>query len=421
MDSPHQIPGVSHSSSSQTPTQGKQHGNNAGQAITTTTTNDEQTNSRRESISNARSRIHLLSTLLINDDSDTGDPNPISSLADSDRPARSLLSSGTAYSAVSSSLTTSPASDAGDGPICHWLYDTFLSDESDLRLVVISFIPLLAGIYFSRIHCLSSPPPSVAGLEAVLIAVYSSETKSRAGEPTLISIPDLSQPSLYHYPRVSNGIQNPNSQSQPTTAVVSPPIEQQTAIKSTKRATIVGVALDCYYKQISQMPDWSKLDFCKYAADWAGQDCPCKFEFDQKPKTAMISDGTVTDEIKIEGNVSDQMNDLQISDGNSENVSRGTRISLPWELLQPVLRILGHCLFSPLTPNDVKDAASIAVRCLYARSSHDLVPQAILASRSLVQLDKRARESAASMATPVSSNENIPTKSKEQETYLLPD
>lgn len=169
------------------------------------------------------------------------------------------------------------------------------------------------------------------------------------------------------------------------------------------------------------MPDWSKLDFCKYAADWAGQDCPCKFKFDQKPKTAMISDGTGTDEIKIEGNVSDQMNDLQISDGNSDNASRGTRISLPWELLQPVLRILGHCLFSPLTPNDVKDAASIAVRCLYARSSHDLVPQAILASRSLVQLDKRARESAASMATPVSSNENTPTKSKEQETYLLPD
>lgn len=135
----------------------------------------------------------------------------------------------------------------------------------------------------------------------------------------------------------------------------------------------------------------------------------------------MISDGSGSFEIEIDGNISDQMNNLQMSDANSDNVARGTRIPLPWELLQPVLRILGHCLLAPLNPNDVKDAASIAIRCLYARSSHDLVPQAILASRSLVQLDKRSRESAASMANQVSSNDKTPSKSEKPETFLLPE
>ena len=29
------------------------------------------------------------------------------------------------------------------------------------------------------------------------------------------------------------------------------------------------------------MPSWSKLDFCQFAADWAGQECPCKSEFEE--------------------------------------------------------------------------------------------------------------------------------------------
>lgn len=268
----------------------------------------------------------------------------------------------------------------------------------------------------------------------MLLALYSSETKSRAGKPVLISIPDLSQPSLYHSPRVSNSKKkptsakvNPNSGSQtsrPTVGILSPPLEPQTAIKSTKRATIVGVALDCYYKQISQMPSWSKLDFCKFAADWAGQDCSCKSEFDQNPEVTNFSDGIVEDGIEMEGNVVDDMKNLEIQDGNSDNgVARGTRILLPWELLQPVLRILGHCLLGPLNSNDVKDAASLAVRCLYARASHDLVPQAILATRSLIQLDKRAREAAAmaaaSAASTMGSNANTPSKAKKPEILLV--
>ncbi|KAI3675855.1 hypothetical protein L1987_85451 [Smallanthus sonchifolius] len=457
MDFRHHLPGGSPSSSSttsssQNPTHrnGNHHhhhqNNNGTTALTTTTTTNDPMHSWWESISKARSRIHLLSTLLPVPESE--DPNPISSLADSDAPARSLLSSLTAYTAVSSSLTSSPYSGSGDDSLCNWLYDTFLSSDPDLRLVVLAFIPLIAGLYLSRIHSLQTLTPSLAGFEAVLLALYSSETKSRAGKPVLISIPDLSQPSLYHSPRVSNTKKKPNSAKvnpnsgspppRPSVGVLSPPLEPQTAIKSTKRATIVGVALDCYYKQISQMPSWSKRDFCKFAADWAGQDCACKSEFDQNPEPSNTSDGIVEEGmvigIEIEGNNSnnhytynnivEDMKNLEIQDENSDNcVARGARILLPWELLQPMLRIVGHCLLGPLNSNDVKDAASLAVRCLYARASHDLVPQAILATRSLIQLDKRAREAAAmaavSAANTVGSNANTPSKAKKPEILLV--
>ena len=92
------------------------------------------------------------------------------------------------------------------------------------------------------------------------------------------------------------------------------------------------------------------------------------------------------------------------------------RIPLPWELLQPLMRILGHCLLAPhpLITEEIKDAASVAVRRLYARASHDLDPQAILATKSLVQLDNRARATAkASYLAAASSNANTPKKKPE--------
>lgn len=99
---------------------------------------------------------------------------------------------------------------------------------------------------------------------------------------------------------------------------------------------------------------------------------------------------------------------------------KGDRIPLPWEILQPSLRILGHCLLAPLNSQEVKDAASFAVRCLYARASHDLVPQAILASRSLIQLDNRTTEaSKAAAAATSASNANTPTKAKKPEILLV--
>ena len=74
------------------------------------------------------------------------------------------------------------------------------------------------------------------------------------------------------------------------------------------------------------------------------------------------------------------MEKLGIEGNGTEDLElrKGVRILLPWEILQPLLRILGHCLLGPLNSQDVKDASFVVVRRLYARRSHNLSPQAIL-------------------------------------------
>ncbi|XP_027346950.1 uncharacterized protein LOC113858477 [Abrus precatorius] len=353
-----------------------------------------------ESVSKARSRIHALAAILPSSDS-------ITALADSDRPALSLLSSHAAYTAISSSL-----SGTHSDPLCHWLYDTFLSSDPHLRLVVLSFVPLLSALYLSRIH--SSNPPSLAGFEALLLALYAAETKSRNGKPLLVTVPDLSHPSIYHSP-----LRKPSSPSPSSIGVISPPLEPQLAVKSTKRACIVGVALHSFFSQISHMPSWSKLEFSRFAAAWAGQDCPCRTEFDHKNDSNSNSDSELRDSDGNDGEIEEVvegMRNVQIQEG-SVSEEKGERIPLPWEILQPTLRILGHCLLGPLNSEEVKDAASYAVRCLYARASHDLVPQAILATRSLIQLDIRTREAAKAAAA--NANANTPTKVKKPEILLV--
>ncbi|PIA39296.1 hypothetical protein AQUCO_02600029v1 [Aquilegia coerulea] len=371
-----------------------------------------------EAISKARSRIQALSVILSSSPS-------ISALADSDHPARSLLQSQETYLAVSSSLSQ-PLSGSGDDPLCQWLYETFQSYDPDLRLVVLSFIPLLTGLYLSRIitPSVENPQPSLSGFEAVILSLYASETKVRGGKPILITIPDLSQPSLYHSPRTKTS--QAYVQAKPSVGVLCPPLEPQVAVKSTKRAFIVSVALDCYYKQISQMPSWSKLDLCQFAAVWAGQNCSCRSEFDVDNDVWRDGNGKVceirdfAEDNEIEDAV-EEMRKLGFGEEHMENGgSRGVRIPLPWELLQPVLRILGHCLFAPLNSQDVRDAAAYAVRCLYARASHDLVPQAILATRSLIQLDRRSRLAAkAAAAANAASNANTPSKARKPEVLLV--
>ncbi|KAF6149183.1 hypothetical protein GIB67_026039 [Kingdonia uniflora] len=335
-----------------------------------------------------------------------------------DRPARSLLESHEAYLSLSHSLSN-PLSGSGDDPLCQWFYETFQSSDPDLRLVVLAFVPLITGLYLSRIinpNTSSNPnsllTPSLSGFESVILSIYASEYKSRGGKPVLITMPDLSQPSLYHYPkgRVSSGVV---SRLKPDVGVLCPPLEQQVGVKSTKRSFIVSVVLDCYYKQISQMPSWSKLELCEFVVKWAGKSCPCRSEFDSVGDNVLeIKDFEDDYKHEIEDGVVEEMSKFEI--GEDSKVT-STRIPLPWELLQPVLRILGHCLLAPLISQDVKDAASVAVRCLYARASHELVPQAILATRSLIHLDKRGRAAAKAEADAITaSNANTPIKGKPQ-------
>ncbi|GAB4854009.1 hypothetical protein Ancab_022591 [Ancistrocladus abbreviatus] len=403
-----------------------------------------------ESVSKARSRIHSLLSLLPFDPHDSSSSSlsfSLSSLADSDRPARSLLESLDAYSSIAASLS-SPLSGSGDDPLCQWLYDTFQSSDPDLRLVVLSFVPLVAGLYLSRIHSSSiidASAPSLAGFEAVLLALYGAETKARSGKPVVVSIPDLSLPSLYHTPARPSPSSSPanagdtsSSNKKPSVGVLAPPLEPHLAVKSTKRGSIVGVVLDSFYKQISQMPSWSKLELCRFTTAWAGQDCACACSLDRvgagagldtasddESASCILDNGRLSNGVgpyEI-GNVTEDMSKMEISeklaDSSDDNKGAGARIPLPWELLQPVLRILGHCLLAPLNSQAVRDEAAVAVRRVYARASHDIFPQAILATRSLIQIDNRGRAAArAATIANASSNANTPSKAKKPEILL---
>ncbi|KAF3794225.1 Hyccin [Nymphaea thermarum] len=391
-----------------------------------------------EGIARARSRIHALSAIV-------GSSPSLDSLADSDRPAKALLDSPDVSSAVSSALSA-PLSGAGDNPLCQWLYETFQTSDSDLHLVVLRYIPLLAGTYLSRVVSASREEP-LAGFEAVLLSLYAAETKARAGKPLLVNVPDLSYPSLYHAPRNPPPTTNPKLGVTPPTpppvvGVLSPPLEPQNAVKSTKRAGIVAVALDWYYRKISLMPAASKVEFCEYLIGWAGQSCPCMHDFDRDDATSLrlttFSEEEPVDSECSEPAVEDELGKMSIKDGSSCNGSvvenklsiviagavisvsnvRGARIPLPWELVQPILRILGHCLLAPLNPQEVRDAASIAIRCLYARATHDLFPQVIIPTRSLIQLDRSTRLAAMAVASS-NSNVNTPTKPKKPEILLV--
>ncbi|CAI9091192.1 OLC1v1026152C1 [Oldenlandia corymbosa var. corymbosa] len=133
------------------------------------------------------------------------------------------------------------------------------------------------------------------------------------------------------------------------------------------RARIVGVALELYYSKISEMPMDSKIEFYEFFGIWVG-------EF---------------------GNNYDQTGIDNLQDGQNKNRnSRGGRINLPWELLQPILRFLGHCLMGPeqVENKELREAASNACRALYSRSLHDINSKSILVTGSLLKLVKMSEE-----------------------------
>ncbi|KAF3439519.1 hypothetical protein FNV43_RR17797 [Rhamnella rubrinervis] len=308
----------------------------AEEAITTTTTTASETLSA-DSLSKYQSSIQSLSSII---------PSiPSSSLSSSSsNPALSLLHHRQTASQISS-LLRQPDSGAGDNNLCRWLYDTFQSGDPSLQLVVLRFIPIISGVYLSRVP-LRKP---LAGFEAVLLALYAHETTSRAGQPITVNVPDLSHPSLYH----ESIAPTKNNATALNLAVISPSLEPHGTVRSTRRARIVGVALELYYSRIYQMPSGSKIEFCEFCRVWAGQD--------------------------------------------GDNKKEEGRIPLPWELLQPMLRILGHCLMGSSCrrkedSREVLEAAIGACKCLHTRSMHDINAKAILATGSLLRLGKMVLE-----------------------------
>ncbi|PWA80192.1 Hyccin [Artemisia annua] len=243
-----------------------------------------------DSFSQAQGAIQSLTTIL------PAVPQPVTA---SENPAFALLNDPELAQQISNHICQ-PDSGAGNNQLCRWLYDTFHTSRIDLQLVVLRFLPVIAGVHLSRVP-LRKP---LAGFEAVLLAIYAHETASRKGQAVTINISDASHPSVYHENKHSHKTASPELH----LVVVSPALEPQGTIRSTKRARIIGWLLSYII------------------------------------------------------------------------------------MLQPMLRILSHCLMGISKNNkkhkELHEAACHACRSLYARALHDINPKAILAIGSLLKLIK---------------------------------
>ncbi|KAL2929606.1 hypothetical protein RDABS01_035016 [Bienertia sinuspersici] len=312
--------------------------------ITATTTTEAATTS---SPTKAQAALESLTSLL---------PTPVSSLSPTSPPPPAfLLLTSPEISSQISTLLRQPSSGSGDNHLCRWLYDTFHSSDPSLQLIVLRFIPLISGLYLTRVTQHHHRQP-LAGFEAILLALYAHETTARNNQPITVTVPDLSHPSIYHE---SSSPQRNNS-TDLNIAVISHSLEPHGTVRSTRRARIVGVALELFFSKIWIMPLESKLDFCEFLEQWSGH---------QK-------DGDNNDEDKS---------------GDDEE----GKILLPWELLGPCLRILGHCLLGGDTEKEVllHEKAFRACKSLYYRAMHDVNPKAILAAGSLLKLVKMEKDS----------------------------
>ncbi|XP_077237186.1 hyccin, partial [Tasmannia lanceolata] len=280
-----------------------------------------------------------------------------------------------------SSRLRQPNSGTGDDNLCRWLYDTFQSTDHDLQLAVLCFLPTLVGVYLSR--AISRKP--LAGFEAMLLALYSHETTSRTGQPLIVTILDISRPSIYHEP--SGTAAKNNTSSDLNVAILSPTLEPHGTVRLTKRARIDGVALELYYTKKSLMPISSKMDFCEFCVIWAGQNG----DIFRDGEVSSIEDGVSHSNNSVDDDVGECSSSKVVKEESDKEECGGIegRFPLPWELLQPSVRILGHCLLGPTNLKELKEAASAAARSLHARALH-INPQGILATGSLLRLGKMA-------------------------------
>ncbi|RWV87377.1 hypothetical protein GW17_00050637 [Ensete ventricosum] len=368
-------------------------------------------------------------------------------VASSENPAAALLNDEAVAREVSIRLRR-PGSGAGDDNLCRWLYDTFQSNDPDLQLVVLTFTPTIAGVYLSR--AISREP--LAGFEAVLLALYAYETVIRGGDLETVILPNVANPSVYHEAKAppKKGAVELN------VAVVSPALEPYGTVRSTKRARIVGVALELYYSKISSMPLSSKLALCEFCMVWAGQYIGTKAEGETSvSEPAAIAPALAAEHVEEEAVAAaadenggkEEVGEKEAASGEAEadenggkeevgekaaaaaensgkeegeekaasapadenggkeegevkaaadknagkeegEVKAGQRIPLPWELFQPIVRIVGHCLLGPANPEELKTTAYAVVERLHWRATHDMNPQEILATRSLLRLGK---------------------------------
>ncbi|KAL6637010.1 hypothetical protein ACP70R_024582 [Stipagrostis hirtigluma subsp. patula] len=282
-------------------------------------------------------------------------PGPV---VGADDPAAALLNDDDVARNVTGRLR-GPGSGAGNDGLCRWLYDAFRSNVPELQLAVLRFVPTLAGVYLCR--AVSRKP--LAGFEAVLLALYAHAAAQRgAGEAETVTLPNLANPSPYHDAKVPPK----GKPAELDVAVLSPPLEPHGTMRATRRARIVGAVLELYHAKLARMPVSSKMDFCEFSAAWAGTQS--KLDDSDKPPRITSSDAA----------------------GGGEE--RWRRVPLPWELFQPALRIVAHCLLGPAHSDELKAQAARAAECLYWRATETVDARAVLACRSLVRLSQMGEE-----------------------------
>ncbi|KAL5211035.1 hypothetical protein ABZP36_006658 [Zizania latifolia] len=280
------------------------------------------------------------------------------SVASADDPAATLLHDAGVASIVSGRLRGAGSGVGNDG-LCRWLYDAFQSNLPELQLVVLRFVPALAGVYMSR--AVSRKP--LAGFEAVLLALYAHAVAQRgAGEPETVTLPNMANPSVYHEAKVPAKTKATELE----VVVLSPALEPHGTIRATRRARIVGAVLELYHSRLALMPLSSKMDFCEFCVGWTGKHS----KLDDKPRVAAAASEPNT----------------------AATEEKWKRVPLPWELFQPAMRIVAHCLLGPTYSDELKTQAARAAECLYWRAAETMDTRALLLSRSVVRLSQMAEE-----------------------------
>ncbi|KAM0871530.1 hypothetical protein ACQ4PT_039335 [Festuca glaucescens] len=289
------------------------------------------------------------------------------SLAAADDPAPALLHDDGVARAVAGRLRGA-GSGAGHDALCGWLYGTFQSGIPALQLAVLRFVPTLAGVYMSR--AVSRKP--LAGFEAVILTLYAHAVAQRgAGEAETVALPNMANPSVYHEAvkpaaAAAAAAAKPAKAADPDPDVVaelSPALEPHGTMRATRRARIVGAVLELYHGKLALMPLSSKMDFCEFCVAWSGK------HGNDKPRGASAS--------------------ARSPEGGEE---KWRRVPLPWELFQPVLRIVGHCLLGPANSDELRTQAARAAQCLYLRAMETMDARAVLACRSLIRLSQMVEE-----------------------------
>ena len=103
-----------------------------------------------------------------------------------------------------------------------------------------------------------------------------------------MNVPNLSLPSVYHEAKAPIN----NNSIELNLVVISPSLEPHGIVRSTRRARVVGVALELYHSKIYHMLVGSKIDFCDFCVVWAGQDNNDDRDLKKESESNGLKEGT---------------------------------------------------------------------------------------------------------------------------------